>query len=315
MVTAQEIPAGPTSEAVISASITAGNAPCLIYNTSPAAVPNFQAQGGLVPLDDFADGASYLARRAPARPADQYKSPDGKFYQMPWKSNPVMLFYNKKAFKKAGIEHHRSPARAPTPSSSTRPRRWSASERGQVRHLAVAVEPVLPVVVRLLPDVRGREWRQAARRGQEGHLRLATPARRSPVSGSRCTRRTWPARRPTTVTRSPTAPRPWPASARGRSRSTRTRSTGASCRCRRRPARRDDQPTFSDAKNVAVYTACTNRGTAWDFLKFSTSSEQDGKLLEMTGQMPLRQNLTSRVRRPTSPPTRSTRRSRPRRRT
>jgi multiple sugar transport system substrate-binding protein len=40
-----------------------------------------------------------------------------------------------------------------------------------------------------------------------------------------------------------------------------------------------------------MYTACKNRGTAWDFLKFSTSQEQDGKLLEMTGQMPLRQNL------------------------
>ncbi len=63
-VSAQEIPAGQTSEAVIAASITAGNAPCLIYNTSPAAVPNFQAQGGLVPLDDFADGASYINARS-----------------------------------------------------------------------------------------------------------------------------------------------------------------------------------------------------------------------------------------------------------
>jgi multiple sugar transport system substrate-binding protein len=86
-VTAQEIPAGQTSEAVISASITAGNAPCLIYNTSPAAVPNFQAQGGLVPLDDFADGTGYVTTRSDAAAA-QYKSPDGKFYQLPWKSNP-----------------------------------------------------------------------------------------------------------------------------------------------------------------------------------------------------------------------------------
>ena len=29
-------------------------------------------------------------------------------------------------------------------------------------------------------------------------------------------------------------------------------------------------------------------GTAWDVLKFATSEEQDGKLLELTGQMPLR---------------------------
>ena len=44
-------------------------------------------------------------------------------------------------------------------------------------------------------------------------------------------------------------------------------------------------------KRNSQSTACTNRGTAWDFLKFSTSAEQDGKLLEMTGQMPLRQGL------------------------
>jgi multiple sugar transport system substrate-binding protein len=45
-VTAEEIPAGKSSEEVIGASITAGNTPCLIFNTAPAAVPQFQKQGG-----------------------------------------------------------------------------------------------------------------------------------------------------------------------------------------------------------------------------------------------------------------------------
>jgi multiple sugar transport system substrate-binding protein len=49
--------------------------------------------------------------------------------------------------------------------------------------------------------------------------------------------------------------------------------------------------TFSDAKNIALYSACENQGTAFDVLKFATSEEQDGQLLEMTGQMPLRQDL------------------------
>jgi multiple sugar transport system substrate-binding protein len=40
-----------------------------------------------------------------------------------------------------------------------------------------------------------------------------------------------------------------------------------------------------------MYSSCKNQGTAWDFLKFSTSQEQDGKLLEMTGQMPLRDKV------------------------
>ena len=64
-VTAQEIPAGKTSEEVIGAAITAGNAPCLVFNTSPAAVPQFQKQGGLVALDDF-DGRDRV-RRDPQR--------------------------------------------------------------------------------------------------------------------------------------------------------------------------------------------------------------------------------------------------------
>ena len=59
-VTAQEIPAGKTSEEVIGAAITAGNAPCLVFNTAPAAVPQFQKQGGLVALDDMPGGKQYV---------------------------------------------------------------------------------------------------------------------------------------------------------------------------------------------------------------------------------------------------------------
>ncbi|WP_344850537.1 extracellular solute-binding protein, partial [Kribbella ginsengisoli] len=63
-VTAQEIPAGKSSEEVIGAAITAGNAPCLIFNTSPASVSQFQKQGGLVALDSFSDGKSYVEERS-----------------------------------------------------------------------------------------------------------------------------------------------------------------------------------------------------------------------------------------------------------
>ena len=49
--------------------------------------------------------------------------------------------------------------------------------------------------------------------------------------------------------------------------------------------------TFSDAKNIGLFTACKNQGTAWEVLKFATSVEQDGALLNKTGQMPLRKDL------------------------
>src|SRR4051794_2192671 len=87
-VTAQEIPAGKTSEEVIGAAITAGNAPCLVYNPAPAAVPQFQKQGGLVALDDFSGATDYIESRS-GDVASQYQSSDGKYYQIPWKSNPV----------------------------------------------------------------------------------------------------------------------------------------------------------------------------------------------------------------------------------
>ena len=33
-------------------------------------------------------------------------------------------------------------------------------------------------------------------------------------------------------------------------------------------------------RRSAMYSACKNQGTAWDVLKFATSKEQDGKLLD-----------------------------------
>src|SRR4029079_15641425 len=49
--------------------------------------------------------------------------------------------------------------------------------------------------------------------------------------------------------------------------------------------------TFSDEKSVGMFTACENQATAWDVLKFATSEEQDGALLEITGQMPMRTDV------------------------
>ncbi len=102
-ITAQQIPAGKTSEEAESASIIAGNSACLVFNGSPASVPQFQKQAGLVPLDDFPGAAQYIRARTGSR-ATQYESSDGKYYQMPWKTNPVMILYNKKIFAKAGLD-------------------------------------------------------------------------------------------------------------------------------------------------------------------------------------------------------------------
>ena len=288
-VSAQEIPAGQSSEAVISASITAGNAPCLIYNTSPAAVPNFQAQGGLVPLDDFSDGASYIRDRTGAT-ADQYKSPDGKFYQLPWKSNPVMIFYNKQAFTKAGISITNPPLGSYT--------EFLASAKKLVTSGAAkyAIYPspssqffqpwfdFYPMYAaqsggKQLVENKKATFDSDAGKAVAGfwqQLYAQNLAGKEVYNGDAFA----------DGTAAMASVGPWAIAAyKGKVdwgvTSVPTQAGGS----------RDQDPTFSDAKNVAIYTACKNRGTAWDFLKFSTSKEQDGKLLEMTGQMPLRQGL------------------------
>ena len=287
-VTAQEIPAGQTSEAVISASITAGNAPCLIYNTSPAAVPNFQEQGGLVPLDDFADGASYLTERS-GPPGDQYKSPDGKFYQLPWKSNPVMLFYNKKAFQKAGI-------------STTAPPLGTHAEFLETAKKLVSSGAAKYAILPSPSSQFFQSWfdfypMYAAESGgkqlvEDKKSTFDSPAGQA-VAGlwqqmyaqNLSGKEAYTGDSFADGTAAMASVGPWAVAVYKDKVDWGVVSLPTSA------GSADDQSTFSDAKNVAVYTACQNRGTAWDFLKFSTSKEQDGKLLEMTGQMPIRQNL------------------------
>jgi multiple sugar transport system substrate-binding protein len=286
-VTAQEIPAGQTSEAVISASIIAGNAPCLIYNTSPAAVPNFQAQGGLVPLDDFADGTSYVTARSGVLGA-QYKSPDGKFYQLPWKSNPVMLFYNKTAFAKAGISTTAPPLATYTDFLATSQKLVSS---GAARY-AIFPSPssqffqswfdFYPMYVaesgqQLVVDSKATFDSDAGRAvaGLWQQLYAQNLAGKEAYTGDAFA----------DGTAAMASVGPWAVTAY------KDKVEWGVIGVPTRAGSAENQSTFSDAKNVALYTACTNRGTAWDFLKFSTSSEQDGELLAMTGQMPLRQDL------------------------
>ena len=55
----------------------------------------------------------------------------------------------------------------------------------------------------------------------------------------------------------------------------------------------DETYTFSDAKNVGMYTACKNQGTAWDFLKFADQRGAGRPAARPTGQMPLRKDLAT----------------------
>ena len=289
-VTAQEIPAGETSEEVIAAAITAGNAPCLVFNTSPAAVPQFQKQGGLVALDSFDGATEYIEQRS-GDVAEQYKSPDGQYYQIPWKSNPVMIFYNKDLFKKAGLDPENPPlsthdeflqtSRKIVESGAAQAAIWPAptSEFFQSWFDFYPLFAAETGGQQLVEDGEAtfdseagmtvaELWATMYEEGlaqQEAYNGDAFGEQKSAMS----------------------IVGPWAIAVYGEAV-----NWGAVPVPTSEGIAPEETYTFSDAKNIGLYSACENQGTAFDLLKFATSEEQDGQLLEMTGQMPLRQDLT-----------------------
>jgi multiple sugar transport system substrate-binding protein len=41
--------------------------------------------------------------RMPAELLKSFQAPDGHYYQIPWKTNPIMIMYNKRLFREAGV--------------------------------------------------------------------------------------------------------------------------------------------------------------------------------------------------------------------
>ncbi|HWM40484.1 MAG TPA: extracellular solute-binding protein [Streptomyces sp.] len=286
---AQQIPAGKSSEEALSASIVAGSSACLVFNTSPASVPQFQKQAGLVPLGDFPGGERYVTSRTGER-AGQYRSEDGKFYQLPWKSNPVMILYNKKLFKKAGLDPE-------DPKLSTY-EDFLDSSRKIVRSGAAksAIWPApsseffqswFDFYASFIAESGGKPL------VKDGKPQFDTPAGRRVVNFWR------------TVYRDKLAPQelfPGDAMAEGKTAMAIAGPWAVAVykgsidwgvvpvpTSEGRPLA--ETSTYSDEKSVSMFSACKNRATAWDVLKFATSKKQDGEFLKTTGQMPMRPDL------------------------
>jgi multiple sugar transport system substrate-binding protein len=70
----------------------------------PGAMDDFISSGGLLPMDMFVDFKDYMKDRVPEDLLPVFKAFDGHYYQLPWKTNPVMIVYNKDLFEEAGVQ-------------------------------------------------------------------------------------------------------------------------------------------------------------------------------------------------------------------
>ncbi len=100
----QPIPVSQSTEEVLLAAIAGHTTPDVCSNIWPGALHDYTQSGGLVPLDSFPDFDSVANSRMSAELLKTFRSNNGHYYQFPWKTNPVMMFYNKRLFHAAGVD-------------------------------------------------------------------------------------------------------------------------------------------------------------------------------------------------------------------
>lgn len=293
-VTAQAIPAGSSSEDVIGASITAGNTPCLVFNTAPAAVPAFQKQGGLVDLSTtFDDAEDYITGRS-GDAADGFRSADGDLYQLPWKTNPFMLYYNKTAFAAAGLDPEH-------PQLSTYDDLLAAAEA--IKASGAADYAIYPPATAdytnvnfdfypfFLANSGGTQLVEDGKAtfaddaGLETLQLWQTLYAKGYASAEAYSGDMWAGPFADGVAAMGVAG-PWGAALFDGKVEYGTVPIPTADGT---PA--DSTSTFADSKNVGLFSSCTNQQTAWDFLKFATNDENDLALLTTTGQFPTRTDV------------------------
>jgi len=100
----QPIPVSISTEEVLLAAIAGKTTPDVCSNIWPGALHDYTQAGGLVRLDAFPDFDSVMAARTPRELLDQFRADDGHFYEVPWKTNPVMMIYNRRLLREAGVD-------------------------------------------------------------------------------------------------------------------------------------------------------------------------------------------------------------------
>ena len=99
----QPIPVSQSTEEVLLAAIAGKTTPDVCSNIWPGALRDYNQAGGLIALDRFPDFDSVVSARVPRELLSAFRTPDGHYYQFPWKTNPVMMFYNIDMLENAGV--------------------------------------------------------------------------------------------------------------------------------------------------------------------------------------------------------------------
>ncbi|HLP16680.1 MAG TPA: extracellular solute-binding protein [Bacteroidota bacterium] len=293
----QPIPASQSSEEVLLAAIAGKTTPDVCSNIWPGSLREYTEAGGLVRLDQFADFDSVALSRSSHALLDIFKSSDGHAYQMPWKTNPVMMYYNTTMLENSG--------------SSAPPRIYS-DYLAMGRKIAFRADGVTPTGIWMGErDIRPIWWQRwfdfytfyiAATDGQTlfsnsdvsfgnaqaeevmGFFQQCYSTQIFPrtyfqggdlfILGKKATNFAGPYMVAALKKFSPQlrygiAPLPVPDTHTG------------------------PVYTYGDFKNIAIFSTTTHPKEAWEFVKYLVSTEHDALLLDYCDQLPIRSDVAT----------------------
>lgn len=291
-VVVQPVPTGQSSEEIVLAAVASRTTPDIYANASPAEMQNLIDAKGLVRLDDFADYAGAMQERMSPSILEQYQSSDGHYYQIPWKQNPVMVMYNTRILREAGVI--KLPA---TYSEFFDAASRVTRDNGSPRHWMLVID-YLPIWYKRLFD-----YYPLYLAATDGQTLLKNRRVTFDNAGSiaafdflrECFRRGYVPRQ----------------SFQGDAfvkEQVAARFVGANVisyldlivpagfEYDFAPVPRPDgmngrTVTYADPKSLVIFTTCRHRSEAWEFIRFMTSRRNDLRLLEITSQLPVRSHL------------------------
>jgi len=287
----QPIPEGQSSEEVVLAAIAGRTTPDIYSNAWPGDVEFYVRAGALVPLDQFTDLDSVLSSRCADDIVTQARSRNGNLYQIPWKTNPIMMMYNVKQFQQVGFE---KPPLTYSEFMRAGKKLWEeqsvwigirdirmlwwqrffdfyplylAATGGEtlVQKDSVLFENVSAVAVMSFLQALYREgyFPKQKMTGTVDFFLLGKAASR--FTG------------------------PWEIS-----HAEKFKPEGFEYDFAPMPVPDDHTGpayTYGDLKNIVIFSTCQRPKAAWEFIKFMTSIKSDLRLLEVASQLPLRKGL------------------------
>ncbi|MCA1573850.1 MAG: extracellular solute-binding protein [Acidobacteria bacterium] len=276
----EPVPSGQSTEEVILAAIASGTTPDIYASVFPGAMQDLLDAQGVVQLDAYADFFDVLHERMTPELLNQYRSSDGHYYQVPWKSNPIMVLYNTRMLREAGVSSF------PTTYSEFRIDQWMLT----IDYFPIWYKRLFDYLPLYLAASNGQtllEGRQV-RFDNESSVAIFRFLHE-------CFARGYAPRQ--------TFQGDVFLDGRVAARFVGPNSIGHLERYRTAdfeydygPIPRPDDATglpvsYADPKSIVIFKTCQHPREAWEFIKFIISKRHDLRLLELTSQLPIRARL------------------------